>query len=229
MIRDNLKDIGETITRTARRIGRDPASIKLVAVSKTVPVDLINQAIVAGQTLFGESYLQEAAEKIPACSPSVRWHFIGHLQRNKARTAAELFDVIETVDSLKLAKALDSHAKVLHKRLSILVQVNTGREPQKSGLMPEDLGAFLRLAARETSLCICGLMTIPPFFSDPEKSRPYFRLLKELAEHTSAQKLFDNNAHVELSMGMSGDYPVAIEEGATIIRVGTALFGQRNI
>lgn len=228
MLRDNLAHILETIAETAIRVGRDPQGIKLVAVSKTVDVALIRQAVDCGQTSFGENYLQEAAGKIPLLDSSTTWHFIGHLQSNKARLAVELFDVIQTVDRWKLAKALDTHSKKLNKKLPVLIQVNIGRESQKSGVLPELAEGLLRQIAQETDLDVRGLMTIPPFFSDPEKSRPYFKELFHLAKRLAALNLFADNTNVELSMGMSDDYPIAIEEGATIVRVGTALFGARN-
>jgi pyridoxal phosphate enzyme (YggS family) len=228
MLHDNLAHILETIAETAIRVGRDPQGIKLVAVSKTVDVALIRQAVDCGQTSFGENYLQEAAGKIPLLTSSTTWHLIGHLQSNKARLAVELFDVIQTVDRWKLAKALDTHSKKLNKKLPVLIQVNTGREKQKSGVPSEMAEGLLRQIAQETDLDVRGLMTIPPFFSDPEKSRPYFKELFHLAKRLAALNLFADNTNVELSMGMSDDYPIAIEEGATIVRVGTALFGARN-
>lgn len=227
MIQANLNRIYETIKETAMRVGRDPADIKLVAVSKNVDPDMIAEASACGQPLFGENYLQEAAAKIPSCPSNARWHFIGHLQSNKARQAVELFECIETVDSLKLAKALDKYAQMMQKPLSIFIQVNIGKEPQKSGIMPEEVLPFLRLAGIETNLKPHGLMTMPPYDPDPERSRPFFRQLREIFESARRQHLFADESRAELSMGMSGDFPVAIEEGATIIRVGTALFGQR--
>ena len=228
MISDNLARILETIARSARKVGRNPHDIRLVAVSKMIGVDLMRQAMESGQTLFGENYLQEAADKITLFPPTVNWHFIGHLQSNKAKQAVELFDVIETVDRWKVAKALDNHAKNQRKKLSVLIQVNTGREKQKSGVLPEEAEELLRQIAQESDLRVLGLMTMPPFFPDPEKSRPYFRELKDLAKRLAALNLFADNARVELSMGMSGDYPIAVEEGATLVRVGTALFGARK-
>jgi pyridoxal phosphate enzyme (YggS family) len=228
MICNNLNHILATITQTANKAGRNRQDIKLVAVSKFMGIDRIQQAIDCGQTLFGENYLQEAADKIHHFDKTINWHFIGHLQSNKAKQVAELFDTVETVDRLKVARALDHHAKKLDKKLSILVQVNTGREQQKSGVLPEETEALLRLIASETDLPVIGLMTMPPYFADPEKSRPYFKELKDLARRLAALHLFADNDKVELSMGMSGDYPVAIEEGATIVRVGTALFGPRT-
>lgn len=228
MIRDNLRKILTTIAESANKVGRNPDEIKLVAVSKTVPPELIQEAIDCGQMLFGENYLQEAANKIPLFSYETNWHFIGHLQSNKARQAVELFQVIETVDRWKIAKLLDDHARHLGKTISILIQVNLGRERQKSGVSPENVEQLLRQISQSTSLRILGLMTMPPFFSQPEQSRPYFRDLKELSVRLAAMNLFVDNTNVALSMGMSNDYPIAIEEGATIVRVGTALFGSRT-
>lgn len=228
MIRDNIIEILNTIDQTARNVGRNPKKIKLVAVSKWMDIEKIQLAIDCGQILFGENYLQEASSKIQHFPSTIKWHFIGHLQSNKAKQAAELFDIVETVTRLNVAQALDRHTKLLKKELAVLIQVNTGREKQKSGVLPEETEHFLRLINKETDLRVLGLMTMPPFFSDPEKSRPYFRELKNLAKSLGAQHLFMDNDNIELSMGMSGDYSVAIEEGATIIRVGTALFGARE-
>ncbi|MGD9949043.1 MAG: YggS family pyridoxal phosphate-dependent enzyme [Desulfobulbus sp.] len=227
MISDNLAQIHTNITKAAHKVGRDPDAIKLVAVSKFVASDHIQEALDSGQTVFGENYLQEAADKIPAIGDKAKWHFIGHLQSNKAKQAVALFDMVETVDRLKIAKALDTQAKHLEKALSVLIQVNIGREPQKSGILPDKTEQLLRELRQETNLQVCGLMTMPPFFDAPEKSRPFFRELRLLANKLAQQQLFSDNTRVELSMGMSGDYQVAIEEGATIIRVGTALFGSR--
>lgn len=228
MIGDNLKKIRATIREAAEKAGRNPDDIMLVAVSKFVAPERIQEAMEHGQFLFGENYLQEAAEKISHLGPQAHWHFIGHLQSNKAKEAVPLFDMIETVDRLKIARSLDAHAKELGKQLSVLIQVNTGREAQKSGVLPEEAEALLRAIRKETALTVRGLMTMPPFFDDPEKSRPYFRELRQLAIHLAQESLFTDNERVALSMGMSADYPIAIEEGATIVRVGTALFGHRN-
>ncbi|MBM9615400.1 YggS family pyridoxal phosphate-dependent enzyme [Desulfobulbus rhabdoformis] len=227
MISDNLRQIKANIATAANKAGRDPQTVKLVAVSKYVPIERIQEAVDAGQRLFGENYLQEAAEKIERLQGDISWHFIGHLQSNKAKQAASLFPMVETVDRLKIARALDNQASQLGKELSILIQVNVGREAQKSGVLPEEAPTLLRAIQAETNLKVCGLMTMPPFFDAPEKSRPFFRQLKELADELASKRLFTDNSHVELSMGMSGDYEVAIEEGATIVRVGTALFGSR--
>lgn len=227
MISDNLAHIRANITAAAEKAGRDGSLIKLVAVSKFVASERIQEALGCGQTLFGENYLQEAAEKIPAIGTDAKWHFIGHLQSNKAKLAVALFDMVETVDRLKIAKALDLQGKQLGKSVSILIQVNIGREPQKSGVRPEETQHLLQAIREETDLQVRGLMTLPPFFDAPEKSRPFFRELRVLANQLAKQQLFSDNSQVELSMGMSGDYEVAIEEGATIVRVGTAIFGSR--
>ncbi len=227
MICANLDTIRDTIARTARGCGRDPGSVLLVAVSKRMDSARIGQAMECGQTVFGENYLQEAREKIRSLPSSLRWHFIGHLQSNKAREAVRLFDLVETVDRLKLARALDRYAAELDRQLDVLVQVNVGREPQKSGVLPENTEDLLRNMAELGHLRVLGLMTMPPRAVDPEESRPWFRKLRQLARDLADRGLFADNAHVELSMGMSGDFPVAIEEGATMVRVGTAIFGRR--
>lgn len=228
MIGDNLSHILASIARSAKAAGRMPGDVRLVAVSKTVGIDLIGEAMACGQTLFGENYLQEAAVKIPLLPPAAQWHFIGHLQSNKARQAVELFDVIETVDRWKIAKALDDHARQADKTLAVLIQVNIGREKQKSGVLPEETEALLRRIKGETSLRVLGLMAMPPFSDDPEQSRPFFGALRKLAQHLAQLHLFADNNRIELSMGMSSDYTVAIEEGATLVRIGTALFGLRK-
>jgi len=228
MICDNLARIRETIAQSAQRAGRSPDAVQLVAVSKTVDAEAVRTAVQCGQMLFGESYVQEAAGKIPLLPANIHWHCIGRLQSNKTRQAAELFEVIETVDRWKIAAALDSHARALGKDLAILVQVNIGREAQKSGVLPEATEDLLRRIGGETGLRILGLMAMPPYSPDPEHSRPYFRELRQLAQRLAALGLFAERGRVDLSMGMSHDYPVAIEEGATLVRVGTALFGMRQ-
>jgi pyridoxal phosphate enzyme (YggS family) len=229
MLSENYARIIATMAQAAERAGRDPDEVRLVAISKQVPVKLIREAINCGQAAFGENYLQEAAGKIIQLPDTIRWHCTGHLQSNKARQAAELFDVIETVDSRKLALALDRHAQALNRQLTVLIQVNIGREPQKSGVLPEKTAALARSISGETGLRLAGLMTLPPYTDEPERGRPFFRMLRELSGHLADQGLFADNSRVELSMGMSEDYPVAIEEGATIVRVGTALFGERTL
>jgi hypothetical protein len=227
-IKENIETIHERMAKAAKRAGRDPDSVKLVAVSKRQSVELIQEAIDAGQKLFGENFIQEAQEKITVLPEDITWHFIGHLQSNKAKNAAGLFGAIETIDRLKLAHALEKQLAAMNKKLSIFIQVNIGREPQKSGVLPEDIEPLLRQLESLNHLTVKGLMTMPPYFSNQEQVRPYFRKMRQLANNLQEKKLLGKNGEVGLSMGMSGDFEAAIEEGATLIRVGTALFGSRS-
>ncbi|MCF8055576.1 MAG: YggS family pyridoxal phosphate-dependent enzyme [Desulfocapsa sp.] len=225
-IAQNLQTIRKAITETAVGCGRDPSTIKLVAVSKRHSIASIQEAMDAKQYLFGENYIQEAQEKWQSVK-GVYFHCIGHVQSNKAKTAAELFSMIETVDRYKLAKALNKHLEKLGRSLDILVQVNIGRDPDKSGIDPLKTGEILRQIRELPHILPQGLMTIPPYTTNSEETRTYFRDLHQLSCDLAQQGLFADNENVELSMGMSHDFKVAIEEGATIIRVGTAIFGQR--
>jgi PLP dependent protein len=227
-ISDNLARIRARMAAAARRAGRDPDSVRLVAVSKYVSPEEVRTAFASGQLLFGENYLQEARGKIAQLPSELRWHFIGHLQSNKAAQAVELFEMIETVDRLKLAQALEKHLAGLQRKMLVLVQVNIGGEQQKAGILPGGAEELLRALADFPHLEIKGLMTMPPFFDNPEAVRPYFRELRQLSENLAGKGLLGRNGPVELSMGMSGDFEVAIEEGATLVRVGTALFGERE-
>ena len=232
MIKNNLTAINNRIKTAALRVNRSPADITLVAVSKHIPAEKIIEAIDCGHYTFGENYVQEALDKIHSipkkqAGNKISFHFIGKLQSNKAGKAAELFDVIETIDSVKLARALEKHLAQLNKTLTAYLQVNIGRENQKSGIMPEDCEQLLQELSQFKHLKLVGLMTMPPYFDDPEDVRPYFRQLRQLAEKLTAKGLLGQHASVELSMGMSGDFEIAIEEGATVVRVGTAIFGSR--
>ncbi len=230
MILQNLQELKSRIAEAAQRSGRRPEDVRLLAVTKTVSMDRIREAISSGQRLFGENYVQEAAKKLESLGDlyhETTWHFIGHLQRNKAKLAVQLFDCIETVDNLKLARALDRHAKAAGKRLSVYVQVNVAQDPRKSGLSPEELPAFLTEAAELSGIDICGLMTMPPWEPEPESLRPWFRALRDLRDEMNAG-LGRSPGLRELSMGMSQDFETAIEEGATVVRIGTALFGRRE-
>jgi pyridoxal phosphate enzyme (YggS family) len=228
-VRSNVQAVLEAMERAASRAGRPANSVRLVAVCKTVTVDRILEALDAGVVDLGENRVQEAAAKVSELrSRTKRLHLIGPLQKNKANKAAEIFDWIETVDNLELATRLDRACERLDKVLPVLVEVNLGKEQTKSGILEElaleltsQLAAFKRLSIR-------GLMTVPPYLEDPERVRPYFARLRMLAEQIGSQKL-DNVSMAELSMGMSHDFPVAIEEGATLVRVGTAIFGARQI
>lgn len=230
-ISENFEAVRERIGAAARRVGRDPAEIALMAVSKTQPPEHINEAYEAGLRVFGENRVQEFAGKIDALRDlrDARWHMIGHLQSNKATNAAELFCAVDSVDSLKLAERLDAAARTLGKRLDVLIEINVGGEAAKSGLAP-DLPALEELllgASRLQALKFRGLMTVPPYTDDPEGARPYFRKLRALRDAINSRRL-PAIAIDTLSMGMSHDFEVAIEEGSTCVRVGTAIFGERG-
>ena len=224
---DQYTDIKRAITEAAEKAGRNPAKIKLVAVSKGQPASALQALAGAGQAIFGESYLQEAANKIKEVGvPNLAWHFIGHVQTNKAKQVVNLFSCVESVDSLKLAQSLNNAALEINKNLKILVQVNLAGETSKSGCNTQELPALCQGIGQFPNLQLKGLMTLPPFFDDPDKSRPYFAKLNNLAKELSSH--LPPGSMDELSMGMSGDFQVAIEEGATLVRIGTLLFGLRN-
>jgi len=222
----NLALVTSRIAAAAKASGRKPEQVRLVAVSKMHGPQAVKAALAAGQILFGENYVQETQDKIAAVGPGPSWHFIGHLQSNKAKVAAELFDVVQSVDRLKLAKALDRHAGELGRKLGVLLQVNVGGEAQKSGCQPQDAAALAQEVAKLEHLELSGLMTMPPFFDDPERARPVFAELRRLGEKLGRD--LPQGAMRHLSMGMSGDYEAAIAEGATLVRVGTAIFGARD-
>jgi hypothetical protein len=227
-IADNLASIQERISKAALRAGRDPAAIRLVAVSKTVSAESIREAIAAGVTTLGENYVQEARNKIARIGKQVEWHFIGHLQSNKARSAVDLFSMIHSVDRLSLAEALNQEANKQGKILPVLIQVNISGEESKSGINPQETLQLLERIAGLQHLSVQGLMTMPPWFEDPEDARPHFNALRKLREELASKKIHGVSLQ-ELSMGMSGDFEVAIEEGATLVRVGTAIFGPRSL
>ncbi len=226
MVGKNLEKIKMRISRAAQKAHRDADSILLVAVSKTHPVDVIRQAVAAGQTVFGENRVQEARAKVDAFDDSVRWHLVGHLQKNKAKYAVRMFDLIHSVDSAELALELSRRALQINKVQDILIQVNVSGETTKFGISPGELPELVREVVTYEGVRLQGLMTMPPFFEMPERARPYFRKLKEISLNLADWGWPGSNP-VELSMGMSGDFEVAIEEGATIVRVGTAIFGAR--
>ncbi len=223
---ENLAAVRRRIEQAADGAGRDPASVCLIAVGKTFPAEAVAAAVDAGANDLGENRVQEGVAKKPGVPPA-RWHLIGPLQRNKARDALEIFDIIHTVDRTEIADRLqlllDKHSP--ERRLDVLLEVNIGDEPQKAGVDPGEAGQLLEHAAGCQQLTVRGLMAIPPWEEDPEASRPHFRALRELRdrlEQTSGRSL------PELSMGMSHDFEVAIAEGATMVRVGTAIFGPRG-
>ncbi len=230
-IAENIARVREQIDAAAHRAGRDPGQIALMAVSKTFPPELIREAYAAGIRLFGENRVQEFAGKTDAVRDleGAEWHMVGHLQTNKAAKAAELFAGVDSVDSLRLAERLNAAAQKLGKKLPVLIEINVGGETAKSGVVPasRELEEILEVAPGLEQLAVRGLMTIPPFPEDPQQARPYFRKLRELRDQIAAQRLPGIRLDV-LSMGMSHDFEVAIEEGSTCVRVGTAIFGERT-
>ncbi|MGA2422801.1 MAG: YggS family pyridoxal phosphate-dependent enzyme [Terriglobales bacterium] len=230
-IAENIAQVQERIAAAARSANRNPDEITLMAVTKTFPPDRIREAYAAGLRVFGENRVQEFAEKATTLRDlhDVEWHLIGHLQTNKAAKAAELFDAVDSVDSVRMAEKLNAAAESSGKTLSVLIEINVGGERAKSGVAPdsEALEQILQGAPRLRNLKIRGLMTVPPFTEDPEGSRPYFRQLRQIRDSIAARKLPQVGMEV-LSMGMSHDFEVAIEEGATCVRVGTAIFGERE-
>jgi pyridoxal phosphate enzyme (YggS family) len=225
-IYENLARVRERIETAARRSGREPGRVRLVVVSKTVGPERVRQAIEAGARILGENYVQEAQKKIEALGHDVAWHFIGHLQTNKAKLAARLFDLIHSVDSVNLAQELNRQAKLQGKVLPVLLQVNIGGETTKFGAQEKEVLMLAEKLSEMEAVEVKGLMAMPPFFEDPEASRPYFVELRKLGERLGQQKM-PRISTEELSMGMSNDFEVAIEEGATLLRVGTAIFGPR--
>jgi len=225
-VRENIVWIRKEIRDAALRTGRDPEEIRLMAVTKTVSDDRIHEALAAGIRLFGENYVQEAQRKIPLFPQDLEWHMIGHLQTNKSKYVVRLFRAIQSLDRTELAHELDKRCKAAGICMPVLVEVNTGGENTKGGVAPEDLPEFMQTIAVLTNVEVRGLMTMPPWFDDPEEVRPYFRLLRELRDEITALDI----PHItmsELSMGMSDDFVVAVEEGATLLRIGRAIFGER--
>jgi pyridoxal phosphate enzyme (YggS family) len=229
-IAENIARVREQIAAAARRASRNPNEITLMAVSKTFPAERIREAHAAGLRVFGENRVQEFAGKADALRdlPEAEWHLIGHLQTNKAAKATELFDAVDSVDSARMAEKLNAFAESAGKALSVLIEINVGGEKAKSGVAPGsgELEQILQGAPRWASLKIRGLMTVPPYTEDPQGSRAYFRQLRQIRDSIAARNLSQIGTAV-LSMGMSHDFEVAIEEGATCVRVGTAIFGER--
>ena len=226
-LKDTIARVQERIAEACRRAGRRPGDVELVAVSKTVPPDRIRAAYDAGLRDFGENRVQEANSKRAALSDlTVTWHLVGHLQTNKAKLARELFHCVHSLDSLRLAQKLDEAAVCSRDRLPVLIEVNLGEEQAKSGVREQDVLALAEQVGRLPTLELSGLMVLPPFFEDPEQARPFFRRLRELARTIEAANLPGVSMR-ELSMGMSHDFEVAVEEGATMVRIGTAIFGRR--
>lgn len=226
-VKENILRIRERIAAAAARAGRDPSGVRLMGVTKTVGDDRILQAIEAGIDIIGENYVQEARRKIELMGKSAEWHFIGHLQTNKAKYAVRLFDMIHSVNRMSLAEELNRRAAAAGVVCRVLIEVNLGGEESKSGAPPEEAPALIRSVAQMANLSIRGLMTMAPWYDDPERARPCFAGLRAIRDRIAAENI-PNVAMRELSMGMTDDFEVAVEEGSTIVRVGRAIFGERK-
>ncbi|HXV82066.1 MAG TPA: YggS family pyridoxal phosphate-dependent enzyme [Candidatus Binatia bacterium] len=223
----NYRKIIDRISEAAQKAGRNAQKIKLLGAAKSQSIELVRAAIAAGVRLIGENYVQEAESKRQAISEPIEWHMIGHLQRNKVKAALNTFDLIESLDSAALALELDKEGRKRGKTVRTFVEVNLGDEQSKAGIGRDNVGELVKKVGELSHVRVEGLMAVPPFSEDPEAVRPYFRALRDL--QTELQRLQIPNAPVaELSMGMTQDYPVAVEEGATLVRIGTALFGPRK-
>lgn len=216
--------IGENIEKIRKSI---PEAVTIVAAAKQRSPDEIREAIKAGVCCIGENYIQQACSAREAIGDKAQWHFIGHLQKNKVKLAVSLFDMIETIDSLSTAQALDRECQKINKKMPILIEVNSACEPQKSGVMPEEVEHFVAELMNFKNMSVCGLMTMGPWLSDVEKIRPFFKITKELFD-TIALKYPGNKQWKHVSMGMSTSYKIAISEGATMVRIGEAIFGPRK-
>jgi PLP dependent protein len=227
-IKENLARVRAAVAEAAARAGRRPEAVRLIAVSKTFDAAAVQQAVDAGALDLGENRVQEAAGKVGLVKAAgLRWHLIGHLQSNKARLAVKTFDIIHTVDSVELAERLDRICGEERRRLDVLVQVDLGHEATKTGADETDVPAIVAALDRAEHLSLKGLMTLPPLSEDAERARPFFRRLREILDELNGRRPAGRRL-AELSMGMSHDFPVAIEEGATMVRVGTAIFGART-
>ncbi len=227
MVSENLKVVEENIIRACERSGRKRSDVTLIAVSKTKPVTMMEEAIASGVSIFGENKVQEILKKQPLLPGGAEWHLIGHLQRNKVRSIAGKVAMIHSVDSLRLAEQIQKEYQIQDLTAKILVEVNIAREESKFGLMPEETEEVIREIAKMPNIKVCGLMTIAPFVQDPEENRIHFKNLRKLLVDINSKNI-DNISMMGLSMGMTGDYEVAIEEGATFVRVGTGIFGSRQ-
>lgn len=226
MVQEQLNEVRQKIVQACERAGRNPSEVKLIAVSKTKPVSMIEEAIACGQTVFGENKVQELCDKIPQLPANLEWHLIGHLQRNKVKYIVDKVALIHSVDTVRLAKQISQEAVKAGVTVQILLEVNVAREESKFGFMEEEVEEAVREIAAFPNIQVVGLMTIAPFVADPEENRIYFKKLHQLCVDIN-KKNIDNIRMSELSMGMTGDYEVAIEEGATMVRVGTGIFGTR--
>ena len=227
MLKDQLQEVESRIQEACKRAGRSRDEVTLIAVSKTKPVETLKEAYDLGVRIFGENKVQELTEKYEALPKDIRWHMIGHLQTNKVKYIIDKAELIHSVDSLRLAEAIEKEAAKHQCTANILIEVNVAKEESKFGLMPEELDAFVDKVSEFPHICVKGLMTIAPFVADPEENRPIFARLRKLSVDIAAKKV--NNVTMSiLSMGMTNDFEVAVEEGATMVRVGTGLFGVRD-
>jgi pyridoxal phosphate enzyme (YggS family) len=226
-IAENINTIKQRIVFAAVKCGRDPDSIKLLAVTKTIPPEYIIKAIDAGITMLGENYVQEAKDKIATIGSRAGWHMIGYLQTNKAKYAVILFDYVHSVDRFELAQELDKRAGLINRKLNVLLEVNVSGEESKSGIATDAVPTLIRQISGLKNLAVRGLMTMAPYSHNPENARPYFSALRNLRDNISRQQIPGIRME-ELSMGMTDDFEVAIEEGATIVRIGRAIFGKRK-
>ena len=227
MLRENFRQVEENIRRACGRAGRDPGDVTLIAVSKTKPVELLREAYDLGTRVFGENKVQEIVEKYEALPKDIHWHMIGHLQRNKVKYIIDKVDLIHSVDSVRLAETIEKEAAKHDLTANILLEVNVAEEESKFGLKVDEVEQVVDEIAKFSHIKVCGLMTIAPFVENPEENRPYFRRLRNLSVDIGGKNV-DNVTMSILSMGMTNDYEVAVEEGATMVRVGTGLFGARN-
>lgn len=226
MVSENLEQVKANIEAACKRVGRDPKDVRLVAVSKTKPISLIEEAIEAGQDIFGENKVQEMCDKMEVLPDNIKWHMIGHLQRNKVKYIAGKVELIHSVDSIRLAKQISDEAQKQSIEIPVLLEVNVAREESKFGFFTEETEDACREISKMPGIRVKGLMTSAPFVENAEDNRKYFKKLYELAVDIQSKNI-DNISMRELSMGMTGDYVVAVEEGATIVRVGTGIFGSR--
>lgn len=226
MIEENIKQVEDNIAKACERANRDRSEVTLICVSKTKPASMVEEAYKTGQRNFGENKVQEINDKYPILPDDIKWHLIGHLQRNKVKYIINKVHLIHSVDSIRLAEQIQHEAEKADKVMNILVQVNVANEDTKFGLQVSETEDVVREIAKMPNVHICGLMTIAPFTDDPETNRVFFRKLKQLSVDIKTKNI-DNVSMDCLSMGMTGDYQVAIEEGATLVRVGTGIFGER--
>ena len=227
MLKENLAQVEKNIQRACDRAGRDRQEVTLIAVSKTKPVEMLQEIYDEGIRVFGENKVQELLDKYEVLPEDIKWQMIGHLQRNKVKYIIDKVDLIHSVDSIRLAESIDKEAEKKGVIVNILIEVNVAKEDTKFGLMPEEVDDFIEQIKKLEHICVKGLMTIAPFVSDPEENRPIFARLRELSVDIGKKNVDNINMSV-LSMGMTNDYQVAIEEGATMVRVGTGIFGARN-